>query len=138
INEFLHLEPEIISVSEDDFQLKGEIKFNHVSFVYPESGIRAIDDISFSVQPGQSLAILGHTGSGKSTIANLLERMYDVTAGEILLDGKPIQNLSLQSLRSQIGYVPQDVFLFSDTIGNNISFGLVGNMDEEKRKKLIR
>jgi ATP-binding cassette subfamily B protein len=138
INEFLHLEPEIKSVNANERKLKGEITFSHVGFVYPDSGIRALSNISFSVKPGKSLAILGHTGSGKSTIANLLVRMYDATEGKILLDGIPIQEFPLKSLRRQIGYVPQDVFLFSDTVANNIAFGLKSEQAAGKRNEIIR
>ncbi len=123
INEFLHTEPEIQSFEESKFEPNGEIEFRNVSFEYPESGIRALDHVSFKVKPGESLAILGKTGSGKSTVANLLVRMYDASSGEILFDGKPIESISLTGLRNSIGYVPQDVFLFSDTIANNIAFG---------------
>jgi ATP-binding cassette subfamily B multidrug efflux pump len=138
INEFLHLEPEIVSISDEDIKLNGEITFQNVTFIYPDSGILALENISFNVKPGHSIAILGHTGSGKSTIANLLVRMYDVTSGEILIDSQSIQTLSLTSLRKQIGYVPQDVFLFSDSIGNNIAFGLRNNIGAEEKKQLIK
>jgi ATP-binding cassette subfamily B protein len=123
INEFLHTEPEIQNIDENKIDLKGEIEFRNVSFVYPDSGIHALENVSFKVNPGESLAILGKTGSGKSTVANLLVRMYDATSGEILFDGRPVESISLTGLRHSIGYVPQDVFLFSDTIGNNIAFG---------------
>jgi ATP-binding cassette subfamily B multidrug efflux pump len=138
INEFLHLEPEILSVTSEDVSLRGEITFRNVGFVYPDSGIRALEDVSFNVKPGHSIAVLGHTGSGKSTIANLLVRMYDTTEGQILIDGKPITSLSLTSLRRQIGYVPQDVFLFSDTIANNIAFGLPNMKNPDTKKQLIQ
>lgn len=138
INEFLHLTPEIVSKKNIDTELQGKIEFKDVHFVYPDSGIQAIENISFTVAPGKSLAIIGKTGSGKSTIANLLVRMYDPTKGEILIDGIPIDDLSLSSLRRQIGYVPQDVFLFSDTIGNNISFGLTDEIKEDERQVMIR
>ncbi len=124
INEFLHLQPEITSTNKTDIHLTGKIEFRNVSFVYPDSGIKALDHVSFAVEKGTSIAILGHTGSGKSTIANLLVRMYDPTEGEILIDGYPLTTLSLDSLRRQTGYVPQDVFLFSDTIAANIAFGM--------------
>ena len=137
INEFLHLTPEVQSVKNIDVEINGKIEFKNVSFIYPDSGILAIDDISFSVEPGKSLAIIGKTGSGKSTLANLLVRMYDTTKGEIVLDDIPIEHFSLSSIRRQIGYVPQDVFLFSDTIGNNISFGLTDEINEEKKNILI-
>ena len=138
INEFLHLTPEVQSVNNIDTELKGKIEFRNVSFNYPDSGILAIDNISFSISPGKSLAIIGKTGSGKSTIANLLVRMYDVSKGEILMDDIPVDHFSLSSLRRQIGYVPQDVFLFSDTIANNIAFGLTNEINKEKKKVLIR
>ncbi len=136
INEFLQLEPEIISQTEVPFDIKGKIDFENVSFLYPDSGILALDDVSFSIEEGKSLAVLGKTGSGKSTLANLMLRMYDVTKGKILIDGHPIEQISLSSLRQQTGYVPQDVFLFSDTIENNIEFGLLNEMNPDERKKL--
>ena len=119
----MHTEPEIQSNDENSIELKGEIEFRNVSFVYPESGIHALQNVSFKVMPGESLAILGKTGSGKSTVANLMVRMYDATSGKILFDGNAVESISLTALRHNIGYVPQDVFLFSDTIGNNIAFG---------------
>ena len=132
INEFLNTKSGIVeewkngkSPNIPTFQhsILGNIEFRNVSFVYPDSGIRAIDAISFRVQPGQSLAIIGKTGSGKSSIASLICRLYDVTSGEILVDGKNLKQWDLSFLRRQIGYVPQDIFLFSDTVENNISFG---------------
>ena len=138
INEFLHLKPEIISPDVAPQKLSGKVEFDHVSFVYPESGIRALDNISFTVMPGKSLAILGKTGSGKSTLANLLLRMFDPVNGRILLDDIPLNERSLSSVREQIGYVPQEVFLFSDSIANNIAFGLHDRMyDEQVSSKLI-
>ena len=122
INEFLHTEPEIISGSARP-QIRGRISFRDVSFTYPDTGIRALDRVSFDVEAGEFLAIIGKTGSGKSTIANLLLRMYDPDSGEILVDGNNLRSLDLKAYRSRVGFVPQDVFLFSDTIRNNISFG---------------
>lgn len=124
INEFLDERNDIISPENLSTPIKGDIQVKNVSFVYPESGIKALQDVSFSINSGESLAIIGTTGSGKSTIANLLMRMYDVTSGQIDIDGRNIQVYDPASLRKQIGFVPQDVFLFSDTIANNIGFGL--------------
>ncbi|MVN92314.1 ABC transporter ATP-binding protein [Mucilaginibacter aquatilis] len=122
INEFLFEQPEIFSPAVLPKPVTGKIEFNNVSFVYPDTGIEALRSVSFSVEPGQLVAIIGRTGSGKSTIANLLMRMYDVTAGEVLIDGYPLKQLNLEGYRSQVGFVPQEVFLFSDTIANNIAF----------------
>jgi len=124
INEFLFTDPEIRDGTIDNQFLKGEIEFRNVSFIYPDTGICALKNVSFHVKPGQILAILGRTGSGKTTIANLLTRMYDATEGKILIDGKNIEDYKLSSLRQQIGFVPQEVFLFSDTLYNNIAFGI--------------
>ncbi len=106
-----------------DSKLQGKINFENVTFIYPDTGIKALDHVSFELLPGQKLAIIGRTGSGKSTIADLLVRLYDVTEGQILLDGKDIRRHDLFHLRRRIGYVPQDVFLFSDTVSNNVRFG---------------
>ncbi len=122
INEFLHEQPDIISPTGEPHGVTGQVTFNNVSFTYPDTGIKALQSVSFSVQPGQMLAIIGRTGSGKSTIANLLMRMYDCTGGEITIDGNPLPAINLNSYRSQLGFVPQEVFLFSDTIANNIAF----------------
>jgi ATP-binding cassette subfamily B protein len=124
INEFLQTQPEIISLSSEKIKLKGGIEFKDVSFTYPDTGIQAIKNISFKVEPGQFIAIIGRTGCGKSTIANLLMRMYDADKGTILIDNKKVEELNLNAYRDQIGFVPQEVFLFSDTIFNNIAFGL--------------
>jgi len=124
INELLDQKTDLVSEENIESPLAGALEVNHLSFVYPDSGVQALRDISFSIAAGQTLGIIGTTGSGKSTLANILMRMYDASAGEILVDGRPIQQYSLASLRSQIGVVPQDVFLFSDTIANNIAFGL--------------
>jgi ATP-binding cassette subfamily B protein len=122
INEFLHEKPEIISPNVAPHTVKGGISFNNVSFFYPDTGIQALKNVSFTAESGQMIAIIGRTGSGKSTIANLIMRMYDTTGGEILIDDQPLQQLNLEGYRSQVGFVPQEVFLFSDTIANNIAF----------------
>lgn len=124
INEFLETVPEIKNIENPlPISLMGEVEFKNVTFKYPDTGIEALKNISFKVKPGQTIGILGNTGAGKSTILELIGRLYDTTAGEILIDGKPIQKINLQQYRNQIGYVPQDAFLFSDTIANNIKFG---------------
>lgn len=124
INEFLSTKTDIFSEENLEKELAGKVEFRNVSFVYPDTGIKALKNISFTVNPGESLAIVGTTGSGKSTISNLISRLFDVQEGGILIDDVPIRSYNLSKLRSQIGYVPQDVFLFSDTIFNNISFGI--------------
>ncbi|WP_420576378.1 ABC transporter ATP-binding protein [Ekhidna sp.] len=123
INEFLNTKTDIISEKDIEREIEGHIIFDKVNFTYPDSGIHALKDISFEVKPGESIAIVGTTGSGKSTIANMVCRLYDIDSGKIEIDNVGVKDYSLSSLRSQIGYVPQDVFLFSDTIENNISFG---------------
>jgi ATP-binding cassette, subfamily B, multidrug efflux pump len=125
INEFLHTKTDLISLKGIKKDIAGNIVFNNVDFVYPDSGIKALNNISFEVKEGTTLAIVGSTGSGKSTIANLACRLYDPSKGEILIDGIDIKDYDPGYLRSQIGYVPQDVFLFSDTIKNNIAFGAI-------------
>ena len=122
INEFLHEEPEIISPKALPHTLNGKIEFNNVSFTYPDTGIQAVKQISFTANPGEMVAIIGRTGSGKSTIANLIMRMYDTTGGQILIDDEPLNQINLDSYRAQIGFVPQEVFLFSDIISHNIAF----------------
>jgi len=125
INEFLEAEPEIVSPENGVVQpLRGKIEFCDVTFIYPHTGIKALDRFSLVIEPGEQVAIIGKTGSGKSTLVHLLLRMYDVTEGEILVDDIPIRNWDLESLRRQVSYVPQDVFLFSDTVANNISMGM--------------
>ncbi|MGK7393124.1 MAG: ABC transporter ATP-binding protein [Candidatus Cyclobacteriaceae bacterium M3_2C_046] len=134
INEFLKTRNNIVSQKDVRKEIKGKIEFRQVSFVYPDSGIEALKDLTFSVEPGQSIAIIGTTGSGKSTIANLLCRMYDASQGSIRIDDADIRDYNLNNLRSQIGYVPQDVFLFSDSIENNIAFGNQGLAESEVLK----
>lgn len=137
INEFLNTQPTITNpVATDPLQandtnspatsLQGHIQFQNVSFSYPDTGIKALENVSFELLPSQKMAIVGRTGSGKTTIADLLVRMYDVDEGRILIDGKDIREHDLAHLRQRIGYVPQDVFLFSDTVLGNIAFGKDG------------
>jgi len=131
INEFLKTEPDIKNFADTPTAIKGDIEFKNVSFVYPDTNIEALKGISFKIDSGKTLAILGKTGSGKSTILDLIGRLYDVDNGNIIIDGKSIKELHLNSLRESIGYVPQDAFLFSDTIKNNIKFGKEDATDEE-------
>jgi ATP-binding cassette, subfamily B, multidrug efflux pump len=131
INEFLKVKTDIVSTKSLNCELAGKVEFKNVFFIYPDTGVAALRNISFTINPGESLGIIGTTGSGKSTIANLISRLYDVTDGEVRIDETPIKDLDLISLRKQVGVVPQDVFLFSDTIYNNIGFGLE-QLDESK------
>lgn len=131
INEFLQNRTNIVSAKNINRELAGKVEFDKVSFTYPDTGIQALKNISFSIRPGESLAIIGTTGSGKSTIANLISRLFDVTDGELRIDDVPIKDYNLNSLRSQTGIVPQDVFLFSDTLYNNIGFGLAVSQEEK-------
>ncbi len=142
INEFLQARPAILDPAETPTAgsgsappatgtLKGHIVFENVSFVYPDTGIKALENVSFEILPGQKMAIVGRTGSGKTTIADLLVRMYDVTGGRILIDGRDIREHELANLRRRMGYVPQDVFLFSDSVFGNIAFGKEGISREE-------
>lgn len=131
INEFLQTEPAIQNLIEEHTPIKGAIEFNKLSFTYPDTGIMALKEVSFSVEPGSTLAIVGNTGSGKSTILELIGRLYDVEEGMLLIDGTPIKKLNLNDLRSSIGYVPQDAFLFSDSLKNNIRFGKEDASEEE-------
>jgi ATP-binding cassette subfamily B protein len=130
INEFLQLQPDINSGSQE-IDLNGNISFKNVSFTYADTGIEAIKEVSFEIKQGQFVAIIGKTGSGKSTLANLLMRMYDPSSGDILIEGQALDKIDLHSYRSQIGFVPQEVFLFSDSIKNNIAFGLDTVTDEQ-------
>tara|TARA_Y100001935_G_scaffold207714_1_gene177087 strand:- start:2719 stop:4491 length:1773 start_codon:yes stop_codon:yes gene_type:complete len=123
INEFLEQQTDILSNKKEKIDLLGKIEFKNVSFRYPDTNIHGMKDISFKINPGESLGIIGATGSGKSTISNSIMRLFDVDKGKILFDDTDIKNLDIQHFRRQIGYVPQDVFLFSDTITNNILFG---------------
>lgn len=131
INEFLKTQTDIVSEKNLGTEIMGKIRFENVTFTYPDSGITALKNISFEIPAGQSLAIIGTTGSGKTTLANLLCRMYDVSGGHILLDEHDIKDYNLFALRKSIGYVPQDVFLFSDTIRNNIAFGALSFTEDQ-------
>jgi ATP-binding cassette, subfamily B, multidrug efflux pump len=123
INEFLDNKSEIVSVENRETPIRGVVEFQNVSFTYADTGIEALKNVSFKASPGQSIGILGNTGCGKSTLANLVVRLFDAGSGQILIDGQPIQSWNPRSLRKQMSYVQQDVFLFSDTIRNNILFG---------------
>ncbi|GAB5557964.1 MAG: ABC transporter ATP-binding protein [Schleiferiaceae bacterium] len=131
INEFLLQEPEIKNHIHLDTDIRGKIEFDHVTFEYPDSGIVALKDLSFTVNPGETLAIVGKTGSGKSTVAALVGRLYDPTEGVVKVDDKPLKETNLDALRNAMGVVPQEAFLFSDTLANNISFGVDSATDQE-------
>lgn len=124
INEFLDMKSDIINTNHDNYPIKGDIEFRNVSYVYPNTGIKALDNLSFTIEAGKSLAIMGKTGSGKSTVALLLCRLIDPTEGEILIDGKNLKEHNLENYRRHIGYIPQESFLFSDTIEHNIGFAI--------------
>ncbi|WP_417351472.1 ABC transporter ATP-binding protein [Flavobacterium alkalisoli] len=131
INEFLKTEPEIQNTNPEHSVIEGDIAFNNVTFTYEDTNITALKNVSFSVEKGETLAILGKTGSGKSTILSLISRLYDIEEGKITVDGTDIKKLNLYDLRNSVGFVPQDAFLFSDTIKNNIKFGDEYATDEE-------
>lgn len=131
INEFLQEEPDIQNPTEELMEIRGDIEFKNVSFTYDDTNITALKNISFRIGQGETLAILGKTGSGKSTILELIGRLYDIDEGELLIDGKPIDRINLDSLRGAIGYVPQDAFLFSESIKDNIKFGKEEATDAE-------
>ena len=131
INEFLKIEPEIKNNHPEPSRINGSIAFENVDFVYEDTNIQALQNVSFSVAKGETLAIIGKTGSGKSTILSLISRMYDVTGGVVTVDNVPISQLNLANLRDSIGIVPQDAFLFSDSIKNNIKFGKEDATEEE-------
>jgi len=140
INEFLKTTPHIRDGDEKAL-LNGDIEVKNLTFTYPETGITAIRDLSFRIPQGSTLAVIGKTGSGKSTLANLLLRMYDADRGVIRYDGVPIRRLRLKSLREQVGFVPQQVFLFSDTIARNIAFGMddldMGKVEQAARDAAV-
>lgn len=131
INEFLRHVPEIQNINSKETEVEGEIEFKNVSLTYEDTNITALKDISFKVEKGETLAVLGKTGSGKSSIINLISRLYDTTSGVVLIDGEDITTCNLYDVRNQIGFVPQEPFLFSDTIENNIKFGKEDATEEE-------
>ncbi len=131
INEFLKEEPEIKNLNNLPSEIDGTIEFDNVSFTYTDTNIKALKGLSFKIDKGKTLAIIGKTGSGKSTILDLIGRLYDVDSGHVKIDGIPIHQINLNSLRSSIGFVPQDAFLFSDTIKNNIKFGSIHAKDAD-------
>ncbi len=134
INEFLMTESKIGDSAHPvaNFDLSGDIVFDHVNFTYPHTGIKALKDFSLTIKKGQKVLIIGRTGSGKSTVAQLLLRFYDPDKGKIMIGGQDIRHIPLHDLRNDISFVPQDVFLFSDSISRNISFGLTGNPSDER------
>ncbi len=135
INEFLHTVPTVENhEGAKEIVLQGDIEFKHVDFIYPHTGIHAIKDFSLHIKKGEKVAIIGKTGAGKSTLAQLMLRMYDPQSGKICYDGTDIRQIDLGALRSQISYVPQDVFLFSDSVENNIGFAL----EKVEKEKVIR
>ena len=124
VNEFMNKTSDIVNKNHDEYTIKGDIEFRNVSYTYPNTGIKALENISFEVKAGESVAITGKTGSGKSTIALLLCRLIDPDEGEILIDGKNLKDHNLELYRNHIGYIPQESYLFSDTIENNIGFAI--------------
>lgn len=132
INEFLQTEPTIKNPTTESFEFKGEITFKQVSYTYPNSGIQALKNVSFNIHPGQTFAVIGKTGSGKSTLLNLLMRQMDPDAGTIQIDGKDLKTINLTIYRDQAGVVPQEVFLFSDSIENNLLFGCTHDVSSEE------
>lgn len=137
INEFLDEVPEIKNELAERTEIRGEIRFDRVGFTYPESGTVALKDVSFSIMPGETLAVIGRTGSGKSTLAHLISRQFEANSGNIFIDGKLIRKVNLNDLRASIGAVPQEVFLFSESIRNNIAFGL-DEADQAKIEKAAK
>ncbi|WEK68397.1 MAG: ABC transporter ATP-binding protein [Candidatus Chryseobacterium colombiense] len=133
INEFMDKKSEIINTNFETYLIQGNIEFRNVSYVYPNTGIKALENLSFTVKAGESLAIMGKTGSGKSTIALLLCRLIDPTEGEILIDGKNLKEHNLENYRNFIGYIPQESYLFSDSIENNIGFAI----DHPSHEKVV-
>ena len=134
VNEFMDMKSEIVNTNHSQYDIKGDIEFKNVTYVYPNTGIKALDNVSFHIKAGESLAVMGKTGSGKTTIALLLARLIDPTSGEILLDGKNLRDHNLVLVRDFLGYIPQESYLFSDTIENNIGFAL----DQPNHDQVVR
>ena len=132
INEFLETKPAIVNEVHAPFNFNGTIEFKNVSYSYPNSGIKAIDNLSFKIEPGETLGIIGRTGSGKSTILKLICRQIDTDEGQILIDGVDIKTVNLDAFKKQLGIVPQDVFLFSDSIKSNLNFGTDRELTKEE------
>jgi len=135
INDFMQEVPSVTNTNETPFTFQGEIEFKNVSYTYPNSGITAVKNLSFKINKNESFAIVGNTGSGKSTVLNLLMRQFDPSQGEIFIDGQNIKDINIHDFRKQTGVIPQDIFLFSDSIGNNIKFG--SNAQNISEKELI-
>lgn len=133
INEFLDMKSDIVNTNNEVYPINGDIEFRNVSYTYPNTGIKALENLSFKIEAGKSLAIMGKTGSGKSTIALLLCRLIDPTEGEILIDGKNLKEHNLENYRKFIGYIPQESYLFSDNIENNIGFAI----DRPSHEKVV-
>lgn len=134
INEFLDMKSDIVNTNHEVYPIHGDIEFRNVSYTYPNTGIKALENLSFKINAGQSLAIMGKTGSGKSTIALLLCRLIDPTEGEILIDGKNLKDHNVENYRKFVGYIPQESYLFSDTIENNIGFAI----DHPSHEKVVK
>lgn len=132
INEFLEIQPDIVNVNHDRFELNGDIAFNNVSYTYPNSGIEALQNVSFNIKEGETFAIIGKTGSGKSTIVNMLMRQFDPISGQISINEHDLKTINLDDYRNQSGVVPQEVFLFSETIAENIRFGKNDALNHEE------
>ena len=138
INEFLATEPQITNPSKTPFDFQGNVRFSNVNLRYEDTGIHAIRNISFEIQRGQQLGILGKTGSGKSTVTALLTRQIEATGGTIYLEGQELNRINLHDYRQQIAVVPQDVFLFSDTIRNNVTFGCSNPVDDAEVIEVLK
>lgn len=132
INEFLQIQPEIVNTNHESYTLKGDIQFNNVSYTYPNSGIEALKNVSITIKEGETFAIIGKTGSGKSTLVNMLMRQFDPTAGQITINNEDLRTINLEDYRNQSGVVPQEVFLFSETIAENIRFGKNDELNHEE------